>query len=239
MFLAQARKRLQSAVRRPALRRPVNLLVMTAFYFFISRAMALVLSLFARWTVSGTSRVPRSGGVIVVANHLSLVDPPLLAASLPRRLRFMAKQELFDSRGGVFVRLFGAFPVRRFQADRQALRQARSMLESGEAVAMFPEGHRSDGGGMIAGHPGTALIALQSGASVLPIAITGSEQIRSLHVIHQRPRISITVGEPFNLSKSGRIDSAAVEEASLRIMRSIAELLPPSYQGVYTDSKAG
>jgi 1-acyl-sn-glycerol-3-phosphate acyltransferase len=177
--------------------------------------------------------------LIVVANHLSLIDPPLLAASLPRRLRFMAKQELFESRGGVFVRLFGAFPVRRFQADRQALRQARSLLENGEAVAMFPEGHRSDGNGMIAAHPGTALIALQSGAPVLPVAITGSEQIRSLRFILQHPRITVTVGEPFVLPRTGRIDSGAVEEAGLLIMRSIAELLPPSYRGVYTYDEVG
>ncbi len=221
-------------MRTPGSRRLVDTLAVAAFYFCISRMMALVLSTLCRWRVAGEQRVPRRGGLIVVANHLNLIDPPLLAASLPRRLRFMAKQDLFDSRGGAFVRLFGAFPVRRFQADLQALRQARRLLESGEAVAMFPEGHRSGGSGMIAAHPGTALIALQSGVPVLPVAIAGSEQIRSLRVILQRPRISLIVGEPFVLPRSGRIDSAAVEEASLRIMRSIAELLPPSYRGVYT-----
>jgi 1-acyl-sn-glycerol-3-phosphate acyltransferase len=219
--------------------RSLGTLATPAFYLFISRSMALALWIISRWWVAGATRVPRSGGLIVVANHLSLIDPPLLAASLPRRLRFMAKQELFESRGGVFVRLFGAFPVRRFQADRQALRQARSLLENGEAVAMFPEGHRSDGNGMIAAHPGTALIALQSGAPVLPVAITGSEQIRSLRFILQHPRITVTVGEPFVLPRTGRIDSGAVEEAGLLIMRSIAELLPPSYRGVYTYDEVG
>ncbi|HTE84533.1 MAG TPA: lysophospholipid acyltransferase family protein [Dehalococcoidia bacterium] len=207
---------------------------MPAFYFCMSRLLALALWSLGHWRVTGANRMPHHGAVIVVANHLNLIDPPLLAASLPRRIRFMAKQELFDSRAGVFIRLYGSFPVRRFEADLQALRTARRLLDGGEVLGMFPEGHRSGGAGMIAAHPGTALIALQSGAPVLPVAITGSEQIRSPSVLVRRARITVTVGEPFVLPRSSRIDAAAVEQASQRIMRSIAELLPARYRGVYT-----
>jgi 1-acyl-sn-glycerol-3-phosphate acyltransferase len=209
-----------------------NLAVAT-FYGGISRLMAIVLWTLGRWRVTGAGFMPRRGAVIVVANHLNLIDPPLLAASLPRRIRFMAKQELFDGRAGIYLRLYGAFPVQRFRADLAALRTARRLLERGEAVGMFPEGHRS-GGAMIAAHPGTALLALQTGAPVLPVAITGSEQIRSPRALFSRPRITVTVGAPFVLSAEGRIDSARLEQASQRIMRSIAELLPASYRGVYT-----
>lgn len=199
----------------------------------MTRLLALALFILGRWRVLGAEKTPRSGGLIVVANHLNFIDPPLLAASLPRRIHFMAKQELFDARSGVFVRLYGAFPVRRFEADLQALRTARKLLQDGEVVGMFPEGHRS-GGEMIAAHPGTALLALQSGSPVLPVAITGSEQIRIPGALFRRPRVTVRVGEPFVMAREHRIDSVAIEQASIRIMRHIAELLPPRYRGVYT-----
>src|SRR5690242_6388145 len=101
------------------------------FYRLMTGLMGLVLRLFGRWEVMGGDRMPESGGLIVAANHRNLADPPLLGASLPRRIRFMAKQELFNGKAGVFIRLFGAIPVRRFEADLQALRGARRLIESG------------------------------------------------------------------------------------------------------------
>jgi 1-acyl-sn-glycerol-3-phosphate acyltransferase len=201
-------------------------------------SMRIALCTFANWRVVGGKRTPRHGPLIVASNHLNGIDPPLVAASLPRRLHFMAKQELFEMRSGVFIALYGAFPVRRFEADLKALRTARRILDCGEVVAMFPEGHRS-GGAMIAAHPGTALLALRSGAPVLPVGITGSERIRLPASLLERPRITVTIGEPFVIQRPRRIDSQAVEQANLRIMRSIAKLLPARYRGVYTDTEAG
>jgi 1-acyl-sn-glycerol-3-phosphate acyltransferase len=200
----------------------------------MTRSTALALFCFGRWRVRGAERTPSKGPLIVISNHLNSIDPPLLAASVPRRIRFMAKQELFDSRAGIFIRLYGAFPVRRFEADLRALRTALSILENGEAIGMFPEGHRSSGAGMIEAYPGAALLALQSGAPVLPVAIAGSERVRLPGALLSSPSINVTVGEPFVLPRDGRIDSTAVKQASIRMMRSIAELLPDRYRGVYT-----
>jgi 1-acyl-sn-glycerol-3-phosphate acyltransferase len=208
------------------------------FYWLMTDSMRVALSMFARWRVIGRRHVPHDGPLIVAANHLNGIDPPLVAASLTRRLHFMAKQELFESRSGIFIELYGAFPVRRFEADLQALRTARRFLDGGEAIAMFPEGHRSDGA-MIAAHPGTAVIALQSGAPVLPVAIAGSERVRLPAALLEHPRITVTIGQPFVIDRDGRIDSHAVEQANLRIMRSVANLLPARYRGVYTDIEAG
>ena len=204
-----------------------------AFYWLMTRLMRLVVWTFGRYEVVGKEHVPASGPLIVVANHLNNADPPLLGASLPRRIRFMAKQELFDSPFGIFMRWFGAFPVRRFEADLAALRQAHSILKEGGALGMFPEGHRSRGNGMGPPHPGTALIALRSGAPLLPVGITGSEAIRTPLVLLQKPRIRVVVGQPFTLPSARRVTAEQVEAGTEEIMRRIAALLPPRYQGMY------
>ncbi len=221
-------------------RRQFERWAIAAFYWLTTRIMALVLRLFGRWEVQGAERMPKDGPLLVVANHLNLADPPLLGASLPRRIRFMAKQELFDARpAGFFIYLFGAFPVRRFEADLSALRTARRLLEAGEVVGMFPEGHRSGGGGLLPAHPGTALVALQAGVPVLPVGITGSQAISSSRVLLRRPPITVTVGEPFLLERPAHLNAQVVRSGTEEIMRRIAHLLPPSYRGAYTDDKVG
>ena len=230
-----------------------------AFYWLMTRLMRLVVWTFGRYKVIGKEHVPTSGPLIVVANHLNLADPPLLGASLPRRIRFMAKQELFDSPFGIFMRWFGAFPVRRFEADLAALRQAQRILKEGGALGMFPEGHRSRGNGMGPPHPGTALIALRTGATLLPVGITGTEAIRSPLVLLQKPPIRVVIGEPFRLEMGAlsrpqppiagasppvppvpaarRVTAEQVEAGTEEIMRRIAALLPPRYQGMYADGQ--
>jgi 1-acyl-sn-glycerol-3-phosphate acyltransferase len=211
-----------------------------AFYEACTRLTWLVLTLLADWRIQGIENVPRSGALIVAANHLNIADPPLLAAALPRRIRFMAKQELFaNSLLDVCFRAFGAFPVKRFEVDRKALRTARSLLRSNQAVGMFPEGHRSRQKGLLAAHPGTAFLALRTGAPVLPVAITGTERINSPRIIVRRPRITVSIGHAVTFDKTERAASDSVHEASDRIMAAIAELLPASYRGVYTRSQVG
>ncbi|MHB8577515.1 MAG: lysophospholipid acyltransferase family protein [Dehalococcoidia bacterium] len=198
--------------------------------------MASVLALFARWEVRGAEHLPASGGVLLVANHLHNADPPLLGASIRRRrLVFMAKIELFRRPPASWAtRLFGAFPVHRFEADLGALRTAQELLRTGHVVAILPEGHRNrDGIALQQPFPGAALIALRAGVPVLPVAITGTQQIRSLAILLKRPRITVTVGEPFSLPAAQRINSAAVHAASDEIMRHIAALLPPEYRGAW------
>jgi 1-acyl-sn-glycerol-3-phosphate acyltransferase len=206
------------------------------FYWLMTRLLRLVVLIFGRYEVEGAERVPRQGGLIVVSNHLNLADPPLLGSAIPRRIRFMAKQELFDARpGGFFIRWFGAFPVRRFEGDLQALRTAQQMLRDGGVIGMFPEGHRSRGRGLQEPFPGTALIALRTGATVLPVAITGTEAITSPLVLLKNPRLRVVIGEPFTLPPLRRINSEAARAGTEEIMRRIAALLPPKYRGVYAE----
>jgi 1-acyl-sn-glycerol-3-phosphate acyltransferase len=154
----------------------------------------------------------------------------------------MAKQEMikWPILGPAF-RIFGAFPVRRGEADLAALRAATEVIESGAMLVMFPEGTRSRTGGLTKGHPGTALIALRTGAPVLPVAITGSEGL-TWPWIFLKPfsvkHIKVTIGEPFHLPPVERVNSDAAAEATKVIMGRIAALLPERYRGVYADSPA-
>jgi 1-acyl-sn-glycerol-3-phosphate acyltransferase len=214
-----------------------NGLAQGAFYWLMTRLTRLVIWTFGRYEVRGVERVPLDGGLIVVANHLNNADPPVLGAAIPRRIRFMAKQELFDAKPfGVAIRLFGAFPVRRFEADLQALRQAQRLLADGWAIGMFPEGHRSHGKGMQQPFPGTALIALRSGARVLPVGITGTETITTPSILFRKPPIRVVIGEPFTLPPVDRVTSEAVREGVEEIMRRIAALVPPRYRGIYAEA---
>ena len=149
----------------------------------------------------------------------------------------MAKIELFQKPFlGYLFALSGAFPVRRFDADLGALREAERLLKRGEILGMFPEGHRSETSALIEGHPGTAVIALRSGTLVLPVAITGSEALRrGWRVFLQRPRVRVIFGEPFQLKYEGALDRETVQAAHLRIMREIAARLPAKYRGVYRE----
>ena len=213
---------------------------MLLFYTVATAMVKTLLRSLTRWEVKGKENVPRNGPLIVVANHLNLADPPLLSASIPRRIVFMAKEELFSSRGRAFVRAFGAFPVRRGRLDREALRQAMRVLESGRALGMFPEGKRSLNHQMSEAELGVALIALRSGAPILPIGISGSENIRGFSFIFRRPKVTVTIGHLFSLPKSeGRLTKDQLVQATGLIMGHIAEVLPQSYRGIYGDQRSG
>lgn len=189
---------------------------------------------FTHTRVVGRRNVPRRGPLIVVSNHLCNVDPVLIDMMCPRPIAFMAKEELFGvPLVGLLARLYGTFPVRRLEADWRALRRAEAILQAGGAVGMFPEGTRSRTWALKRAHPGTAYLALRTGAPFLPVAVAGSEAITSLGQLFRRHRVTVTFGSPFRLAPVERITKSEVEEATRAIMARIAQLLPERYRGVY------
>ena len=120
----------------------------------------------------GRENVPRSGGVLITPNHISDSDPPTVAFALPRACWIMAKEELFDIRilGKLIVWLHG-FPVKRYTADRAALRKAEELLKQGEAVVIFPEGKLSEDGAIQPLLPGALLIANRAEVPIVPTVL--------------------------------------------------------------------
>jgi 1-acyl-sn-glycerol-3-phosphate acyltransferase len=150
----------------------------------------------------------------------------------------MAKVELFRVPGlSQFMRAFGAFPVRRNEADLSALRQAVRAMDAGLAVCIFPEGTRAAASARLReGWPGAALLAMRHDVPILPIAITGSQHM-ALPRLFLRPfrryEITLTVGEPFRIPRPQRLNAESTKAGTTMIMTRIAALLPPEYRGYY------
>lgn len=206
-----------------------------AVYWWATYSLRALLTIVARWKVTGRERIPMEGSLIIVSNHLNNADPPILGAGIARRrLRFMAKVELFKLPLGVIPRAYGAFPVRRFDADVRAMMNSERLLKRGEVLGMFPEGTRSRTNTLGRPHPGTAMIALRSGATVLPCALTGTEALKNPFVVFKKPRITLTIGEPIYLEPVRRPTEEQVSELTNRMFGEIAKLLPSKYLGSYT-----
>lgn len=173
-----------------------------------------------RWKVEGVENIPPQGAVVICANHISNMDPPLIGSAASRKVYFMAKEELFRIPIlSFFIRRFGAFPVKRGASDRKALKHALAVLQKKEALGIFPEGTRSKTGKLGEAHPGAALIALRGDAVVVPVAIIGPYRLFR--------RVSIIFGSPIDLKpyKEDKITSKTVREVTARIMKEIEQLM--------------
>jgi 1-acyl-sn-glycerol-3-phosphate acyltransferase len=198
--------------------------------------VGMLFRLFTRYHVINRNRIRRQGSLIVVANHPSLFDPPLIGTILKREALFMAKDGLFSSAAiSRFIRALGAFPIGRNQLSRQSLKQAITTIKEEKVLVMFPEGGRSDQGRMKKASPGAFMLAIKLKTPILPIAINGTQQINSFKDLLKRPCITVTIGEVFYPNATnGKIKEQAAELADVTMER-IASLLPPRYHGYYAD----
>lgn len=207
------------------------------WYKACNTALRGTLALFCDYKVEGRENVPRSGPLLIVGNHQSNMDPPIVAVSVPRNSRFLAKDGLFRFLpAALFMRAYGAHPVRRDQVDFRAYQWVLGRLElPNGVVTMFPEGTRSPGK-MRRARPGIASLAIKSGVPILPVGICGTETFGTyLRVLYPKGRIRVSIGKPFRLVPlPGPASKQVLEEITTEIMGRIAMLIPDSYHGHYT-----
>jgi 1-acyl-sn-glycerol-3-phosphate acyltransferase len=206
-------------------------------YLFLTRLARLLtrILLGSNFHLSGTGNVPRSGPLLMVSNHVGAVDPAIIGAWTPRPVWFMAKAELFHGRWAWLMRAYHAFPVIRHSPDRTALRRAFQLLKQGSAVVLFPEGHRSEHAALLRAEPGAGFIARRSQAPLVPIAITGTQNVLGRHrVLPRRAPVAMTFGQPFALPERN-LDGSPMDhqQSADYLMAKIAQLLPLENQGAY------
>ena len=147
-------------------------------YLLVRVLAAPMLRLWFRMHVEGREHLPAEGGVIIAPNHKSFLDPFFIGLATRRRLRYMAKIEMFRRPWAALLLRLGAFPVRRGEADADALETARQLLEDGQAVVVFPEGTRVDEPDALgAPHHGAARLAVKTGAPIVPTAVAGTANL--------------------------------------------------------------
>jgi 1-acyl-sn-glycerol-3-phosphate acyltransferase len=197
--------------------------------------------------VEGLENVPDRPGVIVASNHLSIADPILISVVLDRlvgrRVRYMAKGEaLAWPLLGPLMGAYGGFGVRRGRPDRAAYRMARAVLSSGDWLGLAPEGTRSRTGTLGEPKQGVALLAVRTGAPILPVGVSGTERLWPIGGRFPRPGSTVSlrfgaVMQPASATdeRSGREHEHSgrehVAEATDDLMRRIAALLPQEYRG--------
>ena len=213
-------------------------------YHILRSAAKLILAFQMQLEIHGIERLPRSGPLLFVSNHLGLTDQFAIAARLPHQVRILAKAELFEwPIVGWLARRGEVVPIRRGEADREALRTVRDLLDSGAWVLVFPEGTFVDSHepfGMARVKTGAAWLAWHTGATVVPVAITGTEVVWSPGRgwrLWQRPHVLVTFGEPYKPDWPEQAAQklawrAAADEMAVRI----AALLPERYRGAYARS---
>jgi 1-acyl-sn-glycerol-3-phosphate acyltransferase len=214
-------------------------------YWVIKIVVTPILRVCCRIRVDGKENVPRSGPVILAANHRSFLDSIFIPLLIPRRVTFVAKAEYFDDkRVAWFFRGVGQIPIRREggSASERALESATEVLEAGGVFGIYPEGTRTRDGKLHRGHTGVARLALRTGAPIIPVGIIGSDEVQPID--RKMPRLFRTVrirfGEPIELEhyRGRHDDRLALRDVADEVMYEIQQLSGYEYVDTYATRHA-
>jgi 1-acyl-sn-glycerol-3-phosphate acyltransferase len=196
-------------------------------FYLITR---VIVGLLGGLRVSGRGNVPRNCGIIVAPNHLSFSDPPIVEATIQRGCWFMATDELFEKPIiGPVARLMRGFPVRQDSPDRAALRKTEELLREGSCVVVFPEGHVSKDGKLQPILPGTVLVALRTGAPILPVGLINTDKLMPPHTFSLRRStspIEVRIGKPISAEElaGGKRGRPALDHGAMLLRKALLEL---------------
>ncbi len=212
---------------------------MSLSYWLLRAFISLVYRLFTDYHVSGRENVPLEGPLILAMNHIHTLDSPAAMVAMPRQVTTFAARKWRHTPKGWILTLAGAIFVNRGEVDRQALRAALDVLKRGGVLGLAPEGTRSPTFQLQSARGGVAYLAYLSGARILPVAVTGVEHMLPSLRHLRRARVRVVIGQPFALPAFAQRPKAGdlLQQADL-VMRRIAALLPPEYQGVYAEGRA-
>jgi 1-acyl-sn-glycerol-3-phosphate acyltransferase len=196
-------------------------------YQILKPIAVALMRLYFRLEINGQEHVPLTGPLLIVSNHVSVLDPPLVGGAAPRELYFLAKEELFRiPLVGRFIHALNARPVRRDGPDSRALKAALRFLEEGRALLVFPEGTRGVEGQLGEGKPGAGMLAVMSAAPVVPVHVSGTGRALPPGRAVPRPaKVRVRFGPPLHF-KAGPDDQRKerYREATREMMRAIAQL---------------
>ncbi len=207
---------------------------MSLVYRLLRAVVALFFRVCTHYVVVGRENLPERGPLIVAVNHIHTLDSPAVMAALPWQVATLAARKWERHFKGFLLRLTGAIFVSRGKVDRQALRRALAVLQAGGVLGMAPEGTRSRTFDLQPARGGIAYLAHLSGAPILPVGVTGVEKVIPALLRLRRATVRVTIGRPFVLRGfDSRPRTPELLEEADTVMRHIAALLPPEYQGVY------
>lgn len=195
-------------------------------YGFIKMVCTFILIIFGSRKVEGRKFIPTQGSLIVVCNHRSYWDPVLVGCAMKRQVHFMAKAEIFAYPIlKNILNMVHAFPIKRGQSDRTALRTAINLLKEDRVIGIFPEGTRSKTEELLPFKPGVSMMAYKAGCPVLPMAVINSKKV----LLGWWYPVKVVIGEPIYFPPHDQRPSGeALEKMSEKISQSVADLLDKS-----------
>jgi 1-acyl-sn-glycerol-3-phosphate acyltransferase len=193
---------------------------MSRRYHVFRRFMIVLCRVLFGLTIEGIEKVPKSGPLVVAANHTQYPDPVLVCMAVPRRMQWMAKKQLFEPPYKKFFEFIGSFPVDREGGGRAGVRAALAFLKEGWALGIFPEGTHKDDGTAREAKSGAVLLAIKGGAPVLPVFVG---KIPGPLARLRGERLRIVVGDTITLD-AGLRGGQAYREAADDVLRTIYSL---------------
>jgi 1-acyl-sn-glycerol-3-phosphate acyltransferase len=203
-------------------------------YFIVRNLVTFICRTWCRMTIEGSHNVPAEGIFILAPTHRSIIDTPIASGSTRRRMRFMGADKWWSNKAlGGLLTVLGGFPVSRGTADREALRRAIELLESGQPLVLFPEGERKSGPVIQPLFDGACYIALKTGAPIIPVGIGGSERVmpKGAKFIYPR-KVHVVIGAPIRVSTEG------TQKEQRQAVRDTTEVLHGELQRLFDRAEA-